>query len=196
MLLTWETIKPIFSFSGAVGTALRFHWIEIYPDENQVKSGNLSYRCEEHFRPLKRSKWKAFMTSLKANIVFQILSIWKISFRVTAEPPPTTRTNDPRLFQGNSWQSFSNLEATPCSLALTLHRLSLGFQRDVAGLTHCSSLPGRLSCPLVQICLTKHPWPLTSGFFHLHSTCYDMNVYVHPKFTCWNPTHHGPLAGD
>lgn len=41
-----------------------------------------------------RSKGRAYMTSSTVNIVLHILSIWKSTFRIRAEPSPTARTSD------------------------------------------------------------------------------------------------------
>lgn len=113
------------------------------------------------FSPWARSKWKAFMASQKPKTVFQVLSICKIIFRVTAETPSTTKTNDLWPFQLNSYPHF---------LKPHRHHLLLSHYSSESGvipLTHCGGF--QLSCRLFLV-LQNIPLPLASGFSHLHTT--------------------------
>lgn len=110
------------------------------------------------FSPWAWSKWKAIMASQKPKTVCQVLSICKIIFRVTAETPSTTKTNDLWPFQLNSYPHF--LKPHRHHLLLSHYSSESDVIPDSLGWLPAvmPPLPG----------LTKHP--LTSGLWFLSPT--------------------------
>lgn len=162
-----ETIKHIFSFSELQAQMLPLTWMEIYSDENQIKLGNLSYRCLGTFSATEVGQSEGHLWHFWK----QILSTrFCQSVRGPLEPQqnhhPPQRTNDLWWFQLNMF-----LLNRPRHNLLPSHyswRAQRAPQECRGPPAHC--VASGLSCHLLLVCLREHLLPMiwsSSSTYHL-----------------------------